>query len=481
MAEPGPEGMITDRRLLAGRYRLEQLVGHGGMARVYRATDLVLDRPVAVKIMAAQLTRDPVFVKRFRREAQAAAGLNHPGIVAVFDTGADGDVHYIVMEQVEGRTLGGILREGPIPLDRALGIAEDVCSALDVAHANGLVHRDVKPGNIMVTPSGSVKVMDFGIARAVSADTLTHTAAMLGTATYLSPEQASGAPVDSRSDVYSLGVVLYEMLARRPPFSAESPVALAFKHVREAPAPPSSLNAALGPDVDAVVLRALAKDPDLRYASAEEFGRAIHELRTGSGGASAPTEPVWIEPTAALPGPAATAPLPVAHSAPAQATHPSPRRRRWPFVIAASIVLVALAVSVGFLAGGWGRPTTDTSASPTTPGPQPTTPAAPASLSVDQAAAALDQLVRDGEDQGAISHHAANEIEHGASDALKRYEQGRLDDAVQTLSDLRGTIADLADEGDITSSDLADQLDQAVTDLASAMEATPPSSGDEGD
>jgi tRNA A-37 threonylcarbamoyl transferase component Bud32 len=473
--------MITDGRLLAGRYRLEQLVGRGGMAQVHRAIDLVLGRPVAVKIMAEQLTRDPVFVERFRREAQAAAGLNHPGIVAVFDTGADGDLHYIVMELVEGRTLGGVLRDGPIPLDRALEIAEDVCSAIGVGHAKALVHRDVKPGNVMVTPSGSVKVMDFGIARAASADTLTHTAALLGTATYLSPEQASGAPVDPRSDVYSLGVVLYEMLAGHPPFSAESPVALAFKHVRESPAPPSSLNAALGPEVDAVVLRAMAKDPAHRYASAEEFGRAIHGLRTGPGEASAPTDPVLIEPTAALPGPVAAAPLPVAHPPPA--SHPGSRRRRWPFVIAASIVLVALAVTAGFLVGGWGRPATGGSPSASTPGTQPTTPASPAvptSLSVGQAAAALEQLVQAGEDQGEIDHHSANEIQHGASEAVKRYEQGRLDDALQTLSDLQGTIADLADEGAIGSSDLADQLDQAVGDLASAMEGGPPSPGNEG-
>ena len=207
----------ADQTVLAGRYELDTVLGHGGMAEVYVGTDRVLGRPVAVKILADRFARDGSFVARFRREARSAAALNHPNVVSVFDTGSDDGTHYIVMEYIKGKSLAQIVREdAPLMPERAVEIAQGVAEALAFAHAAGIVHRDVKPGNIMLTPTGDVKVMDFGIARATTGDSLTQTATVLGTATYFSPEQAQGDPVDARSDIYSLGVVLYEMLTAHP-------------------------------------------------------------------------------------------------------------------------------------------------------------------------------------------------------------------------------------------------------------------------
>ncbi|HEX5627551.1 MAG TPA: protein kinase, partial [Actinomycetota bacterium] len=218
---------------LGGRYRVERELGRGGMAKVFLGSDTVLGRTVAVKVLAPQFADDDGFVMRFRREAQAAASIGHPHIVSVFDTGSDDGVHFIVMEYVEGRTLAEILAGGGRILpDRAIDIAIDVCGALEAAHAQGVIHRDIKPGNIMLNPRGEVKVTDFGIARVTTtADTVAQTAAILGTASYLSPEQAQGQPVDGRSDIYSLGCVLYEMVTGRPPFLGDSPVAVASKQV----------------------------------------------------------------------------------------------------------------------------------------------------------------------------------------------------------------------------------------------------------
>jgi serine/threonine-protein kinase len=268
---------------LGGRYRVERELGRGGMAKVFLGTDTVLGRTVAVKVLAPQFADDDGFVRRFRREAQAAASIGHPHIVSVFDTGSDDGVHYIVMEYVEGRTLAEFLSGGGrIMPDRAIDIGEDVCRALEAAHAQGVIHRDIKPGNIMLNPRGEVKVTDFGIARVTTtADTVAQTAAILGTASYLSPEQAQGQPVDGRSDIYSLGCVLYEMVTGRPPFLGDSPVAVASKQVLEQPAPPSKLNADVTPDLDAVILRALAKNPANRYQSAEEFRADLERAKRG--------------------------------------------------------------------------------------------------------------------------------------------------------------------------------------------------------
>jgi eukaryotic-like serine/threonine-protein kinase len=269
---------MTTPPVLGERYEIGGVLGRGGMAEVHRGRDLRLGREVAVKVLRNDLARDPSFQVRFRREAQAAASLNHPAIVAVYDTGEDrtssGATPYIVMEYVEGETLRDVLRrEGVLSPERAMEFTADICAALDFSHRNGIVHRDVKPGNVMVTPEGTVKVMDFGIARAVSdsAATMTSTAAVIGTAQYLSPEQARGESVDARSDVYSVGCLLYELVTGAPPFTGDSPVSVAYQHVREDPRLPSSVNPAIPPDLDAILLKALSKNPANRYQSAADM------------------------------------------------------------------------------------------------------------------------------------------------------------------------------------------------------------------
>ncbi|HVF21193.1 MAG TPA: Stk1 family PASTA domain-containing Ser/Thr kinase [Mycobacteriales bacterium] len=258
--------------LLGGRYELGETLGVGGMAEVRSGRDARLGRDVAVKILRTELAADPTFLARFRREAQAAASLNHPHIVAVYDTGEDDGVPYIVMEYVQGKTLRDVLRsEGRMLPQRALEIVADVCAALEYSHIAGIVHRDIKPANVMLTSDGTVKVMDFGIARATTSQTMTQTAAVLGTAQYLSPEQARGEHVDARSDVYSTGCLLYELLTHTPPFSGDSPVAVAYQHVREDPELPSQRAPGLSPNLDAIVLKAMAKNPGNRYQTAAEF------------------------------------------------------------------------------------------------------------------------------------------------------------------------------------------------------------------
>ncbi len=269
---------MTTPQVLGDRYEIGGVLGRGGMAEVHRGRDLRLGREVAVKVLRSDLARDPSFQVRFRREAQASASLNHPAIVAVYDTGEDrtttGATPYIVMEYVEGETLRDVIRrEGQLSPERAMRFAADVCGALDFSHRNGIVHRDVKPGNVMITPEGAVKVMDFGIARAVSdsAATMTSTAAVIGTAQYLSPEQARGEGVDARSDVYSVGSMLYELVTGAPPFTGDSPVAVAYQHVREDPRLPSSINPRVPPELDAIVLKSMSKNPANRYQSAAEM------------------------------------------------------------------------------------------------------------------------------------------------------------------------------------------------------------------
>src|SRR5882757_7967528 len=279
---------MTTPQHLSDRYELGDILGFGGMSEVHLARDVRLHRDVAVKVLRADLARDPSFYLRFRREAQNAAALNHPAIVAVYDTGEAetpaGPLPYIVMEYVEGVTLRDIVHtDGPMEPQRAIEVIADACQALNFSHQHGIIHRDVKPANIMISKTGAVKVMDFGIARAL-ADTgnpMTQTAAVIGTAQYLSPEQARGEKVDARSDVYSLGCVLYEMLTGEPPFVGDSPVAVAYQHVREDPVPPSQRYAGISPELDAVVLKALAKNPENRYQTAAEMRTDLIRVHSG--------------------------------------------------------------------------------------------------------------------------------------------------------------------------------------------------------
>jgi beta-lactam-binding protein with PASTA domain/tRNA A-37 threonylcarbamoyl transferase component Bud32 len=355
---------MTQPRLLGGRYELDGVVGRGGMAEVYRARDLRLDRIVAVKTLREDLARDQTFQARFRREAQSAASLNHPSIVAVYDTGEDNTgmshVPFIVMEFVEGRTIRDLLRDDRRLLpDRALEITDGVLRALDYSHRAGIVHRDIKPGNVMLNRQGEIKVMDFGIARAVADTqaTMTQTAQVIGTAQYLSPEQARGERVDARSDLYSVGCLLYELLTGRPPFTGDSPVAIAYQHVREAPIPPSRVDPELPDWADPIVLRAMEKDPDDRYQSAADMRSDIQRALSGFPLAA----PLPMTASYAHPGPGTrrmdpmgqtqlqgqTGALPPYEYGPSE-TGVRPRRKKkvWPWVAA----VLALAVIGGGIA-----------------------------------------------------------------------------------------------------------------------------------
>ena len=299
--------MTQHDSVLGGRYQLDQVIGRGGMAEVWKALDIRLGRDVAVKRLRVDLATDPTFQARFRREAQSAAGLNHPNIVATYDTGEEADektgihVPYIVMELVEGHTLRDLLRtDRRILPEKSLEWTMGVLDALNYSHRAGIIHRDIKPANVMVTPQGTVKVMDFGIARAVAdtSATMTQTAAVIGTAQYLSPEQARGETVDSRSDIYSAGCLLYELLTGRPPFVGDSPVSVAYQHVREAPIPPSTLDPELTPAMDAIVLTSLAKDRTQRYQTAKQMRDDIARLLAGQSVQAGIPTPVVEAPTA---------------------------------------------------------------------------------------------------------------------------------------------------------------------------------------
>ena len=386
--------MVDDApRILGGRYEVGELIGRGGMAEVHIGHDTRLGRTVAIKILRSDLARDPSFQARFRREAQAAASLNHPAIVAVYDTGEDvfteptgggvAHVPFIVMEYVEGHTVRDILRDGAaVPIEEAVEITTGVLSALEYSHHAGIVHRDIKPANVMLTPTGAVKVMDFGIARAMAdaAGTMTQTQAVIGTAQYLSPEQARGEQVDARSDLYSTGCLLFELLTGRPPFIGDSPVAVAYQHAREEAQPPSTFASDVPDGLDRIAMKALAKDRDQRYSTAAEFrseleaavrgghinAPAVGALGAaafgagalgagaaglGGGPATAATQVIGagISPTQVVPAVGPWAQVGAEPSGPPARSYPEPEdepNRRW---VVWTLVVIAVAAIVGIL------------------------------------------------------------------------------------------------------------------------------------
>jgi eukaryotic-like serine/threonine-protein kinase len=383
-------------RILAERYRLDEVIGRGGMSTVYRATDLSLDRTVAVKVALDPLVeKSPIYLARFTREAQSAASLNDPAVVTVYDAGADGPTRFIVMEYVRGRSLAEIMSDHrPLDPTEAVRIAEQVAGALSAAHAAGIVHRDIKPGNIMIADDGSVKVLDFGIARALEGQALTQTATVLGTSAYMSPEQALGQPVDARSDIYSLGCVLYEMLTGEPPFVADVAAAVLHQHVRVAPKPARERNPSIPPALDALVMQMIAKSPgDRPQTAAEVHDRLAQTLNAAADTGSDALTTIAMAPTAATVPLEATPPTPIRQTPtppppipptreprqPRQTPPPPPRKSRtglWAVLgVIAALLLgggAALALTGGD-SGTSGSTSTSSRSTPATSGAHTTT------------------------------------------------------------------------------------------------------------
>jgi eukaryotic-like serine/threonine-protein kinase len=344
-----PESPLLTESLLAGRYELRSLVGRGGIADVYSAFDRVLRRRVAVKLLREEMAGDHQVVGRFRREARAAASLGHPNIVSLHDVGDDGDVPFMVMELIPGETLSDVIwREAPLPPERVAEIGAMVADALAFAHQRGIVHRDVKPSNIMLSPSGQVKVLDFGIAGALAWTSVSGSAEVLGTAEYLSPEQARGRALDGRSDIYSLGVVLYEMLTGRPPFEAESPEAVARMHVEEEPLPVRRVRPESPPALEGIVMRCLAKDPKARYQRAAQLAADLRRFHALGRGVTATLPPSRTTEELDL------APLP--RRGRRRRSEPRPLRRTMGLALVLAIAAVVAALAVPFFVGDEAAP-----------------------------------------------------------------------------------------------------------------------------
>jgi eukaryotic-like serine/threonine-protein kinase len=490
--------MDLEGRILDGRYQLNSLLGVGGMARVYLASDRVLERLVAVKVLSPPYAQDPVFVERFRREARSAASLSHPNIVAVFDSGSDAGDHYLVMEYVAGQSLAELLaRQGRLAPRRTAELAIQVCEALAAAHAQGLVHRDVKPANVLVGDDGRVKVTDFGIVKAAATATLTGTGTVLGTAAYLSPEQAQGGPVDARSDLYSLGCVLYELLCGSPPFGSGAdspPVAVASRHLHQPPAPPSARNPQVDASLDAVVLTALAKEPAQRYQSAIQLQAALERVLAGEAVAAGPGSPrTAAVPTELVPGlPGGTGVLPAAAGPAGQDSSRRPGWARWALPVA------GMALGIGLLAallwpddastparrkaGSTAAPATSAS-STTTPRSTPPAPSAPG---VDAALANLTAVVAAARQQGTVDQEAedllhqaddlANALQDNPKDRAKDDGKdeddgggnGKGEDAAKKVAELERKVDELIGKGKIRPP-ATTQIRQAVAELAQAV------------
>jgi hypothetical protein len=487
--------MDLEGQTLDGRYQLGSLLGVGGMARVYLASDRLLERQVAVKVLSPPYAQDPVFVERFRREARSAASLSHPNIVAVFDSGSDAGLHYLVMEYVPGQSLAQLLtRQGRLTPRRAAELAVEVCAALAAAHAQGLVHRDVKPANVLVGDDGRVKVTDFGIVKAAATASLTGTGTVLGTAAYLSPEQAQGGPVDARSDLYGLGCVLYELVCGSPPFGSGAdgpPVAVATRHLHQPPAPPSAHNPQVDPALDAVVLTALAKDPARRHRSAIELQDALKGVLAEEAVAARPVgAPVAAAPTEPLPGlQGRTGVLPAATGPAVPGSGRRPAWARWALPVAGMALGIGLVAAVLWPdgastptrreAGPTAAPATS-AASTTTP--RSTTPA-PSASDVQAALANLTAAITAARQQGTADQEAedllhqtddlAKDLQENPKDKDQSKDEGRGKgkdkQAANKVAELERKVDELIDQGKIRPP-ATTQIQQAVAQLAQAVQ-----------
>lgn len=474
--------MADVRRTLVGRYELVDVIGRGGMGTVYRAFDRVLGRPVAVKLLAGPVAdHDPASVARFEREARAAAALSHPAIVAVYDTGADDGTLFIVMELIAGRSLEEILRaDGSLDPLHAIGIAARVADALAVAHAAGIVHRDIKPANVMVAGDGAVKVLDFGIARAVGGTTLTLNASILGTAAYMSPEQALGKVADERSDIYALGCVLYAMLAGGPPFTGDVAAVVLHQQATVAPRPLRPERPRVSRELEALVLQMLAKLPDDRPQTTTDVRDRLTAL-------AAPPPPVAS--TVRMHPTAATQRL---------GTAPSKRRDRAVLALALVAAVVMFVVVALALGGGSPRPSagalhkSKTSTSParkqgrsaqttTTPAGRSSTTRSGTTTAVHHradsgtvsaTAGALTALTTQDVQSGAIDQQAAQQISNGLTNVLNSYDAGNAANAQQQLTNLSQQVTMLEQQEHITGPAAA-ALNHAVTKLNSALLRAP--------
>jgi serine/threonine-protein kinase len=454
----------SGQRLVAGRYELGRSLGNGGMGEVFIATDRTLRRRVALKQLSPALTDEDYARERFFREARVLAKINDPHVVGIFDTGEDDGQPFLVMELIQGTTVQHELdRDGKLPADRARAIGAGTAAGLAAAHAKGVVHRDVKPSNIFLTSDDQPKVGDFGIARLERGDkTLTLAGGAFGSPAYIAPEQAMGERVDSRADLYALGCVLYHMLAGRPPFEGDDPLALTYQHVHAEPAALDTLDAGVSPELSSLVGRLLEKDPADRPASADEVRRALEV--TGD----SLTQPLPARVTAT------TAPLP-------EMPPDEERKRRWPIlaIAGAAILLTAL---MAFAFTRWGAdnnparksPAARTSPSAATTSSVTTTTSAPSSTSEpptqqpstpEAAAAALLALASDMEASGAIDNHIAKEVEHTVQEVLDHLDEP--DETQKAVDDLRQKLADDVSKGKVTEED-AQRLSDAVDRFATA-------------
>jgi hypothetical protein len=480
--------------LLAGRYELGPVLGEGGMAKVHRAIDQTLHRPVAVKILAPPYDRDPGYVERFRREAHAAARLNHPNIVTVYDCGADAGMEFIVMELVEGETLGARLRRaGPMESEEVVSVGAAVASALAEAHARGVVHRDVKPGNVMLTEDGQVKVLDFGIARASGAEAVTRTGLVMGSASYLSPEQAQGSSADERSDVYALGCVLFQMATGRAPFVADDPVAALYQHVNE-PVPLPSVIRAIPPALEDVIMRCLAKAPADRYPSAAAVETALLEAPLVGPNATEPLSPVsaaetvpiatpTVAPDVAAPAAASTG-APVAPAGHTSSHRASPERsKRWAIiagVVAALVLLDAVFVWADPFGPSLRREIRQHRRAEARTQPQ-TSPSASADEAavtgdpdVDAAYADLLTAVATAQASGAIDQKTADAFDRRAQTIVEAFAAGDTERVAREVDAFRADLARRIAEDKIDADGAGLAIAQALDPLVFAMSADPP-------